>query len=205
MNVPEITLIIPSYLRPARTARAIECVENQTISDWELLVVGDCCPVLEQAAAPFANDPRVRIVNLPEHEGKYGTQCLNYGIEHATGKYICFMGNDDIILPEHFDYRLLSMADNIDFAYHDAIVRLPSGDIIRGGGRLAHGVVGGSELVIRTSFLQSGKIRFRSGEYGHDWTFIQDLLAAGAKSWYYPSATYVVMHVPGQGGTDTID
>ena len=41
--------------------------------------------------------------------------------------------------------------------------------------------------------------------YGHDWTYIETLVANGAKPAYYNSATYIVCHTPNGGTKDTID
>jgi hypothetical protein len=126
----------------------------------------------------------------------------------ATGDLVCFLGNDDILLPNHFAERVKSMHENphADVCFHDAAIALQGTRVaIRGGGELAHGTVGGSELVIRKKFLDEHGITFRSGEYGHDWTFIEDLQKAGAVFEYYPSVTYLVKHVPGVTPEDDID
>ena len=42
-----LTLSVPCYLRPQRTIRAINCIANQTANNWEALVIGDGCPVMQ--------------------------------------------------------------------------------------------------------------------------------------------------------------
>lgn len=185
-------------MRPQRTARAIKSVIAQTSPDWQLLCIGDKCPVLLDVTEQFVGDQRIGVWQMTEHEGRYGTQCLNAGIELARGEYLCFIGNDDYLLPDHVEQRLASIAGtDKDVVYHDAMIAWPDGMKPRSGALLACGHVGGSELVIRTAFLREKGIRFTDGKYGHDWTFIEALAKAGAKFGYSPTATYVVTHLPG--------
>jgi glycosyltransferase involved in cell wall biosynthesis len=214
-----ITVIIPSWQRPQRTERAIRSVLAQTVAEWELLIVGDACPVLPSVVARVFDalpddeferyvDERMQLVhglflgrnatvavhNLPTHEGRYGTQCLNWGIQHASGEYVCFLGNDDYVLPGHLYARQQSIeGTGFDVVFHDALLKYPDGYRVRES-KLAPSLVGGSELIVRTELAR--KVGFQSGEYGHDWTFIQGLIDAGAKIAHCPSASYVVTHIP---------
>lgn len=209
-DFPRITCIIPCWMRPQRTERAIRSVLAQTILEWELIVVGDCCPVLPEVwrkvfgrgldgSIILENDglAKVKGCNLETHEGKFGTQCLNWGLTWTTGQYVCFLGNDDYVAPNHFELRLKSIeGTDYGFAYHDALIQ--DGQVMRRrpGHPLAHGQTGGSELIVKTQLAQ--KVGFTSGDYGHDWTFIRGLIEQGVKSAYFPSATYVVTHLPNQ-------
>ncbi|MBC8105772.1 MAG: glycosyltransferase [Anaerolineae bacterium] len=206
---PALSIIMPCWLRPQRTERAIRSVLEQTRCNWELLCVGDACPVLPEAWERVTGAKRSDYVhhfrnggcgcmkNMLMHEGAYGTQCLNAGLDMARAPFVCFLGNDDFFLPDHVATRLDSIeGKDLDAVYHDALIRFPGGDRIRGGGELREGIVGGSEFILRTELAK--QVRFQSGAYGHDWTFIKSLHATGAKIGYFRSATYVVTHLPGQ-------
>ncbi len=194
----KLSIVMPCWMRPQRTARAIKSVIAQTRGDWQLMCIGDKCPVLLEVTEQFVGDQRIGVWQMTEHEGRYGTQCLNAGIELARGEYLCFLGNDDYLLPDHVEQRLASIAGtDKDVVYHDAVIAWPDGMKPRSGALLACGHVGGSELVIRTAFLRKHNIRFTDTKYGHDWTFIEALAKAGAKFGYSPTATYVVTHLPG--------
>lgn len=202
-------------MRPERTERAIRSVMAQTAENWELICVGDACPVLPQVwrkvfGKDLDGDPiflergKAKGVNLSEHEGKYGTQCLNWGLVGATGAYVCFLGNDDYLLPLHLELRLKSIeGTDYGFAYHDALIQRGGQMQRRPGHPLQHGQTGGSELVVKTQLAQ--KIGFQSGEYGHDWKFIEGLIGTGCKRAYFPSATYIVTHLPGNVAESGID
>jgi hypothetical protein len=42
-----LTLSMASFGRPQRTIRAINSIANQTANDWEALVTGDGCPIMQ--------------------------------------------------------------------------------------------------------------------------------------------------------------
>ena len=208
-----ISCIMPCWQRPQRTARAIRSVLMQPVANWELICIGDACPVLPGAWKEIfgTDDPLVVLpngkakwTNLPEHEGKYGTQCLNWGLMGVTGAYVCFLGNDDYLLPTHFESRLNAIeGTDHGFTYHDALIQAGGKLHIRPGHPLRSGQTGGSELTVKAQLAQ--KIGFQSTQYGHDWTFIEGLLAFGCRYSYSPTATYVVTHLPGQIEEKDID
>ena len=47
-NSKRITLSMPSYGRKKGTIRAIDCILKQDIDNWEALVIGDGCPVIQE-------------------------------------------------------------------------------------------------------------------------------------------------------------
>lgn len=191
---------MPCWGRPERTRRAIWSVLNQTEKNWELLCIGDACSVLAEIQSP---DPRVIIHNMPEHEGKYGTQCLNYGLSIAQGDWVCYLGNDDYLLPTHLMTRLTTTSDDLDFIHFDALLATDGGYTIRKS-TLAHAHTGGSELLVRTGVAKD--VGFVDGNYGHDWRHIEGLMEK-SRAWGYCDLppTYVVTHMPGSLSESDID
>ena len=86
--------------QPACVAHAIASVRRSTITDWELIVVGDhCTDDTEAVVAGFA-DPRITWVNLPENAGEQSGP-NNEGIRRARGRYLAFLNHDDLYFPDH--------------------------------------------------------------------------------------------------------
>jgi glycosyltransferase involved in cell wall biosynthesis len=80
-------------------ARAVESVLSQTHDSVEVLVVndgsnGECEREYEQLAEKYSG--RVAFINLAKTKSGHG-QCfaINVGAEHALGKYLCFLDDDD--------------------------------------------------------------------------------------------------------------
>jgi hypothetical protein len=195
-----LTLSMPCYGRPQRTIRAINCIANQNINGWEALVIGDGCPVIQDFidSEYFAglieqcsyNENNLIIRNNPTNQGGHGFAVTNRNIEEAEGKYFIFYANDDIILPNHFE-NYLSQIENtdLDFVYFNSEVK-PTNSLRFS--RLEYGMIGHSELIVRTDFLR--QMPMHNEHYGHDWALIQSMMQNGKhKKAEHSPATYHVM------------
>jgi len=194
-----VTVSMPCYGRPLRTMRAIKCILNQTIPDFEALIIGDNCPhiknildnseSLAEIVSPIGSS--VHIENLSQNFGFWGFQITNLNIQRAKGDYFLFMANDDIIEPNHFEERLKYIeGSEYDFVYFNTNVRADGGYVRKP--KLEISQIGHSELIIKTEFLK--KMPKHEPVYGHDWNLIEAMLRAGAKCRYVDSEpTYTVM------------
>jgi len=207
MLQPAITISLRCFGRPARTIRAIKCVLSQTINNWELLLTGDNCPNFEtaefksfvKASAKFAeaNGNKIICNNNQFHTGGCGFEIINQHIKKAKGKYFIFLSNDDTIEPEHLENYLAginSEDDYWDFVFFDSFVE-PYGQVRTAA--LKDGSIGHSELIVKTSFLQT--MPPHDANYGHDWRLIQNMIK-GSTRWRKAMKlpiTYIVKSVPG--------
>jgi len=189
-----------SYGRPQRTIRAINSIANQTINGWEALVIGDGCPVMQdyidseyfkdiiEMCSYNGND--LIIQNNPTNQGGNGFAIINRNIEEAEGKYFVFFANDDIILPNHFENYLSQIEEtDLDFVYFNSEVKPINSLRVS---RLEYGMIGHSELIVRTEFLR--QMPTHNEHYGHDWALIQSMMLNGKhKKAENCPATYHVM------------
>lgn len=191
-----ITISMPCFGRPARTKRAIDCIVNQTISDYEALVVGDNCPNMQSIidSGFYAGISQLRLENLSENYGGWGYHITNMNIQRANGDYFLFMANDDVIEPNHFESRLKHIeGTEYDFVYFNSNVR-PDGGYVRKA-KLEISGIGHSELIIKTEFLK--RMPPHQAIYGHDWHLIDAMMRTGAKYKYVDDEpTYTVMNFP---------
>lgn len=184
--MPRVTISMPVYMRPKRTARAIKCIMDQTVDDWEAFIVGDDCPDYFSHKIPLY-DHRVRCWNETNHRGGWGYNITNRSIDKSTGKYFMFMGSDDVISSWHMENYLSEIEGTYyDFVYFDYFLL---GE--RHNTKLKRGKIGDNALIIRTEFLR--KMPMRKPEYGHDWTLIENMIKAGAK--YKKSNNYPTYHI----------
>jgi hypothetical protein len=203
MNHFRLTLSMPCYGRRKGTIRAIECIANQTMNSWEALVTGDGCPIMQDFVtsnyfADIVKDCESRgnslvIKNNRFHNGGHGFHITNENIEKAKGRYFIFYANDDIILPNHFSNYLNSIeCTDYDFMYFDSWVNPNNCKRVS---RLNYGMIGHSELIIKTSFLK--QMPKHNEHYGHDWELISAMAKHGkfAKS-ISQQTTYHVMSLP---------
>jgi Glycosyl transferase family 2 len=97
---PLVTVIIPTYNYSSVLRHAIRSVLRQTYPNLELLVIGDgCTDDSEEVAASFG-DPRLTWLNLEQNVGSQAGP-NNAGLERAAGRYVAFLGHDDLWHPWH--------------------------------------------------------------------------------------------------------
>jgi glycosyltransferase involved in cell wall biosynthesis len=195
-----LSVSMPCYGRPQRTIRAINCIANQSINGWEALVVGDGCPVMQDfidsnyfkdlIETCSSNGNNLIIDNFLWNQGGHGFAITNSNIEDAKGKYFTFFANDDIILPNHFENYLSQIeGTDLDFVYFNSEVK-PTNSLRVS--RLEYGMIGHSELIIRTEFLR--QMPMHDEHYGHDFALIQSMMLNGKhKKAENCPATYHVM------------
>src|SRR5947199_5159251 len=97
---PTFSVVMATFGRGQHIRPSIESVLGQTLSDFELIVVGDgCTDETEAAARSFAHE-NIRWSNLPQNTGSQSYP-NNEGIRRARGDWICYIGHDDIWAPDH--------------------------------------------------------------------------------------------------------
>lgn len=113
--MPYFSIIVPVYNRPAEVKELVESLANQTLKDFELLIIEDgssipCAEILE----PYKNDFTIRYF-FKENSGRSFTR--NYGMERAKGKYFVFFDSDCIIPPDYFQIVKTQLEQNYTDSY----------------------------------------------------------------------------------------
>ncbi|MDX2086129.1 MAG: glycosyltransferase [Candidatus Melainabacteria bacterium] len=99
-TTPQISVVMPVYNAAPYLAEAIESVLQQSLPDFELIVVDDGSTDGSPAVAKayLRQDARVRYMRLP-HCG-INTRVRNEGLTETRGAYIAFLDADDRYLPD---------------------------------------------------------------------------------------------------------
>lgn len=88
----EVSVIVPTFERPALAERAIVSVLRQTHAPGEVIVVDDGSPS-DYGARLASLDPSIRVVRLDRNHGPAGAR--NAGLAIASGDVVCFLDDDD--------------------------------------------------------------------------------------------------------------
>ena len=107
--MPRVSVIVATYNWSSVLRHAITSVLRQTMTDFELLVVGDGCTDDSADVVAATGDPRVQWINLPENSGHQSAP-NNEGLRRARGELIAYLGHDDLWLPHHLDASLHALA-----------------------------------------------------------------------------------------------
>ena len=114
---PLVSVIIATYNYSSVLGCAIQSVLGQTFRDFEILVIGDGCTDDSEAVAASFGDARLYWHNLPQNSG-YQAAPNNAGLERARGRYVAYLGHDDLWMPNHLDLLVRKIEDTgADVAY----------------------------------------------------------------------------------------
>jgi teichuronic acid biosynthesis glycosyltransferase TuaG len=98
-KTPLVTVIMPAYNAAPFVEEAIASVINQTLSDWELIVIDDCSKdnTLQVINALAANDSRIQVIQNDVNMGVAKTR--NKGLDLFKGRYVALLDSDDFWKP----------------------------------------------------------------------------------------------------------
>lgn len=94
------SVVMATYNRGRHILPSIQSVLRQSSQDFELIVVGDGCTDDTSDLVLSIASPKIRWLNLAERGGSQSFP-NNAGIETSRGKYIAYIGHDDIWAPDH--------------------------------------------------------------------------------------------------------
>ena len=207
-----VTISLPCFGRPERTKRSIQCILDQTINGWEAFIMGDCCPDFQKLIdngylenikqEQFQKGNIIHYFNAEERGGGFGYVLTNYAIQNATGKYLVFLANDDIIDSDHFKHYLSEIENtNLDLVYYNSELVPLKGTRDT---KLAISGIGHCDIIVSTEAAR--KVNGHSDKYTHDWDFIKQIAENGKhKKALSKKATYKVMRLGSAPLIENID
>lgn len=109
-----VSVIMPSYNTAQYITASIASVQEQTYSNWELIIVDDCSTDNTDAVLkPLLSDTRIRYLKNEQNSGAAVSR--NRALREARGKWIAFLDSDDLWLPEKLEKQISFMEKN---GYH---------------------------------------------------------------------------------------
>lgn len=97
---PKVSVLMGTYNRPDYLREAIQSVMNQSMKDWELLVMNDGGVDVAGIVQSFQDD---RISYFHDEVNRGLAHRLNFGLKEARGDYIAYLGDDDLYYPNHLE------------------------------------------------------------------------------------------------------
>ncbi len=186
--MPRVSIVVATFNRARLLAHAIESVRRSTVTDWELIVVGDgCTDDSAEVVAAFA-DPRVTFVNLAVNAGEQSAP-NNEGLRRARGTYVAFLNHDDLFFPDHLSSSLAQLErEAADLVWSPLLVALPPSTSGQDGGsrfRLS-GVPLGDDYDPRVFVFASAWVFTRAlAERVGPWRSARDLFVTPSQDWLF--------------------
>lgn len=187
-EMPLVSVIMPAYNAARFIEEAIQSVQAQTITNWELLVIDDGSKdeSLRIAQQLAKDDIRISAISNAENMGVAKTR--NRGIDMARGQYIAFLDSDDVWHPEKLARQIAVMQEkSADIGYCSYRIIGESGEQARADylvpetarfeDILKENYIQCSAMLIRTEVLR--KIHFNTEYYHEDYILGLDILRAG--------------------------
>lgn len=154
-RTPKVSVIIPAYNVDRFIGRAIESLQNQTLRNFELLIVDDGSKDRTgQVADRMAErDIRIEVIHT-ENQGAAAAR--NVALDRATGEYVHFVDGDDWVEPT-------MLADLVEIADKDDLDLVIAGFYIETyyGNADQHT----SELKSQPSHVYASAEEFRAGAW----------------------------------------
>lgn len=113
MNLPLVSVVIPTHNHGTYLLDATKSVLSQTYSNLELIIIENGSTDSTIQVLETINEPRVRAISLESHGAALAR---NTGVGLAQGELIAFLDADDFWLPEKLSLQIQAA----ESAYPDA-------------------------------------------------------------------------------------
>jgi glycosyltransferase involved in cell wall biosynthesis len=107
---PDISVIIPTYQRPQLLVHALDSALGQRGAAIEIIVVDDCPDHSAAQVIAAYSGQNVRYIANTKPSGGHPAIVRNLGWSQATGRYLHFLDDDDIVPEGHYERVLAAFS-----------------------------------------------------------------------------------------------
>lgn len=108
--MPRVSIIIPTYNASKFIEETLQSIANQTIQDFECIIVNDGSTDSTASKINEFNDSRFRVISINNSGGPSIPR--NKGLDIAIGDYIFFFDSDDIMHPEKLELSVRALEEH---------------------------------------------------------------------------------------------
>ncbi len=188
--MPEISIIVPTHNRRKILSRTLAGVFAQEDVEFELIVVDDGSTDDTGELLNRIEDSRLRVVRHPASRGL--ARARNTGVEHANGRWVAFLDDDDLWAPRKLREQLdAATASGANIVFSGAVIvnaalkptelhnPPPAATIHREILRRMAIPGGGSNLIAETNLVRRVGGFDEQLSTGEDWEYWIRLIRAG--------------------------
>jgi glycosyltransferase involved in cell wall biosynthesis len=115
MELPLVSVIVPTYNRPGELCECIEALSRQTYSRFEIIVVNDCGDEVEFLKKLY---PELPLILIRMESNQKHVHARNRALMAATGEYVLLCDDDDLLLPNHLELMMKEI-EGYDLVHSD--------------------------------------------------------------------------------------
>lgn len=107
----KVTVVTPAWNCEKYIEATIRSVQNQSYTNWEMIVVDDCSTdrTVEIVEKISNQDPRVKLLRQEENKGAGAARTRS--MQNASGRFIAYLDADDIWKPEKLEKQIAFMKE----------------------------------------------------------------------------------------------
>jgi ABC-type polysaccharide/polyol phosphate transport system ATPase subunit/glycosyltransferase involved in cell wall biosynthesis len=193
---PKVSVVVPCYNLGRYLDEAVQSVLDQTLQDFEIIIVNDGSTDSETNRLLADYDrPKTRVFTT---ENRGVAAARNLAIEHAAGEYICALDADDRLERTYFERAVRILEGDPGIAFVSSWIRAFGAeewvwkqdrcDLIK---LLAECTINGSALVRRSAVLAVGGYDSHMGAQGdEDWDLWISLVERGYRGAIIPEVLF---------------
>ncbi|MBS7789688.1 glycosyltransferase [Roseococcus sp. SDR] len=108
MSAPKLSFIVLSYNYQDYIRTTLRSILDQTVQDFEVVVVDDCSTDASRDVIRSYGDPRIRLIENERNLGGAGS--YNVAVQAARGEWLVNLDADDWIAPQKCERQLAALA-----------------------------------------------------------------------------------------------
>lgn len=114
--IPKISVLMGVYNCADTVTDAIQCITDQTYTDWELIICDDGSTDNTYDIVNSLAKQEHRIVLIRNEKNKGLAPTLNHCLKYARGEYTARMDGDDVCTSDRFEKELAVLESNPEIA-----------------------------------------------------------------------------------------
>ncbi|TGA98751.1 glycosyltransferase [Sporolactobacillus shoreae] len=122
----ELSVVTAVYNGEAHLEEAVHSILNQTLNDFEYIIVNDGSNDRTREILDRLTDPRVKVIHSEMNNG--AANALNTGIHEARGEWIALQDADDVSIEHRLQRQLDYIKSHPEFAAVGALIQCISGE-----------------------------------------------------------------------------
>lgn len=106
----KVSIITPTYNSEEFILDTIRSVQNQTYTNWEMIIIDDCSTDRTVELIEKLKDSRIRVIVQDTNKG--AAMARNRAIEEADGEFFAFLDSDDSWKIDKLEKQIRFMREN---------------------------------------------------------------------------------------------